>query len=234
MKRLTYLLCPVFLMLFAAEASAAPITVPPGLNLGDQYRLVFVTSSVRDATSSNIDDYNAFVSGVAAGVPQLAAVGTTWRAIGSTATIDARDNTDTNPAISVGVPIFQLTGLRVAVDNADLWDATIENSIRSENGANQFNFIWTGTRSDGAGDLGDTITHLGQIDPWVGGFNNTDLSWIQNGIRFRGESWSLYGLSGVLTIVPEPGTIILLGIGVTVVVVGHFRCRRHRRLRERQ
>ena len=57
-------------------AMAAPVTAPTSLNVGDQYRLVFVTSAVRDATSTNIADYNAFVSGVANGQAELAALGT--------------------------------------------------------------------------------------------------------------------------------------------------------------
>jgi hypothetical protein len=32
-----------------------------GVNPGDQFRIVFVTTGVRDATSSNISDYNTFV-----------------------------------------------------------------------------------------------------------------------------------------------------------------------------
>ena len=34
---------------------------PPGVAPGDPFRLIFVTSTNRDATSSNIDDYNRFV-----------------------------------------------------------------------------------------------------------------------------------------------------------------------------
>lgn len=35
-------------------ADAAPITLPIGLNPGDEYRLAFVTSTTRDATSTDI------------------------------------------------------------------------------------------------------------------------------------------------------------------------------------
>ena len=77
------------LVLVAATGSlASPITVPTGLNPGDAYRLVFVTSTTLDATSSDIADYNAFVSGVANTVPELVALGTTWTAIGPSAGLD--------------------------------------------------------------------------------------------------------------------------------------------------
>ena len=54
----------------ASQTLGAPITVPGDLNLGDHYRLVFITSSARNATSANIDVYNSFVASVASSVPQ--------------------------------------------------------------------------------------------------------------------------------------------------------------------
>ena len=71
---------------------ANPITQPTDLNLGDKYRLVFVTSNTRDATSADISDYNTFVTNTANLVPELLALETTWSVIGSTSTVDARDN----------------------------------------------------------------------------------------------------------------------------------------------
>ena len=50
------------LVSMALSLQAQVTTVPTGLNGGDQYRLVFVTSTTRDATSSDIADYNAFVN----------------------------------------------------------------------------------------------------------------------------------------------------------------------------
>ena len=72
------------LVLSASAAHADPITVPTDLNPGDEYRLAFVTSTTRDATSTNIADYNAFVTTVAESVPELLALNTTWTAFGST------------------------------------------------------------------------------------------------------------------------------------------------------
>ena len=46
----------------ASAAQAALVVVPPDLAVGDQYRLVFVTEGKRDATSTDIDDYNTFVT----------------------------------------------------------------------------------------------------------------------------------------------------------------------------
>jgi hypothetical protein len=82
----------------AGTATAIPITVPTGLNPGDEYRLAFVTSTTRDATSSDITVYNGFVTASANAVTELALLGSTWTAIASTPTADARDNTNTNPS----------------------------------------------------------------------------------------------------------------------------------------
>lgn len=51
--------------LTVTKAFSTPIAVPTVLNAGDQYRLVFVTSTFRDAMSTDIADYDAFVTVVA-------------------------------------------------------------------------------------------------------------------------------------------------------------------------
>jgi hypothetical protein len=62
----------------ALVVQAAPIvTVPPRLQPGSQYRLVFVTLGARDATSANIEDYDRFVAQAANSVPALSELGTT-------------------------------------------------------------------------------------------------------------------------------------------------------------
>ena len=114
----------------AGAAQAALVVVPTGLAPGDQYRLVFVTDGTRDATSTNINDYNNFVTNQVTGsalANALSGAGltTTWKAIGSTASVAARDNTGTNPS-STGVPIYLINGNKVANNNADLWDGSID------------------------------------------------------------------------------------------------------------
>lgn len=52
----------VALVIGAPIASASPITLPSGLNLGDVYFLAFSTSGYMEPTSSNILDYDLFVS----------------------------------------------------------------------------------------------------------------------------------------------------------------------------
>ena len=121
-------------------------TEPTGLNPGDEYRLVFVTSTSTNAASSNIADYNAVVSSAANGSPELAALATTWTAIASTSSVDARDNSNTNFTISLGAPIYRLDDTLVASDNSDLWNGSLGAAISLDESANLAGGqVWTGT-----------------------------------------------------------------------------------------
>ena len=113
--------------------SAATITwVPSDLNPGATYHLAFATSTTRDATSSDITDYNTFVDN---------AMGTkddnespygdiTWKCIGSTSSVDARDNIGYS---SSSAPVYRLDGTRVADSSDDLWDGTALRGRRRRN-----------------------------------------------------------------------------------------------------
>ena len=203
-------------------ASAAIITTPLGLSPGDQYRLGFLTSTTRDATSSSIADYNTFVQSLADLQPDLLALGATWTAIGSTSTVDARDNTGTNDTLFVGVPIYLLDGItKIADNNADLWDGSIDNFFNIfEDGSPSSppENVWTGTRADGTGVdvflLGINITQAGfqsvTSSSWVVGTTFSSIGLL----RF-------YALSSPLTVaaVPEPGTLYLFGFGLACLAV---------------
>ena len=83
---------------------------PDGLSAGDEFRLLFLTSTKRDATSSDIDDYNTFVqTAAAAGHAAVQDYSDGFYAVASTADDDARDNTETTyTASDKGVPIYWL------------------------------------------------------------------------------------------------------------------------------
>ena len=215
-------------------ALAQPITVPPNFP-GGQYRLAFTTSTTMEATSSNISDYNTFVTNVAESVPQLAALGTAWTAIVSTPTVDARDNTSTNPSIDpVGVPIYTLAGDLVANSNASLWSG---NPIPFAPIATQFgtpfsgeDYVWTGTQVSGVGTPGHQlgtspyptigIAYLGGLwvyEPTFGVFDEPSPTTPE----------SFYAISGVLSspanpVTPEPSSMVLAciaagGLGVAAM-----------------
>ena len=191
--------------LLGHAASATTIPVPTGLNPGDQYRMVFWTVATRDATSSDIEDYNDFVTSLANSVPELEALYTSWTAIASTASVDARDNTGTNPLIDgVGFPIFGTGGgTMVAADNADLWDGTIAHPIAfaKEGGVHVGTYkMWTGSNADGtaaAFPLGHPTASMAGVSQ----VTITDSRWVADGVVDHAPEpqGHFYAMSGVLT-----------------------------------
>ena len=104
---------------------------PTGLNAGDQFRLLFLSSTKRDALSSDIADYNTFVQDrAAAGHADIQAYSGGFGAIGCTAAVDARDNTSTT---GTGVPIYWLDGTKVADDYADFYDGSWDDEVNDKN-----------------------------------------------------------------------------------------------------
>ncbi len=224
MGRVLIVLAAIGAMLVASAGQAVlannVVTVPASLLPGQQYRLAFVTQETRDATSTNIADYNAFVTQQANLSTELAALGTTWAAIGSTQTVDARDNTGTNPSVSAGVPIYLLDGTtRIASGNAALWDGSLDAPLNIDQFAvNGYSAsVWTGTSTDG---LSDPTFPLGTATPSWGASIAVDGDWVSNGSSFNSDSslrW--YAMSGVLTVVPEPTSLAIFLSGACLIGV---------------
>ena len=132
---------------------------PDGLDTGDQFRLVFLSSTKTDATSTDIADYNTFILNlVAAGHNDVQDYSAGFRAVGCTAAMDARDNTGTNTGTDgTGVPIYWLNGNKAADDNAEFYDGNWDDEANDKNefGNNGpdtslfSNFPFTGCDHDG-------------------------------------------------------------------------------------
>lgn len=140
--------------------------IPSGLSPGNQYRLVFVTDGTIQATSTDINTYNTFVDNEAHTSTILNDAFTnvgidpasiTWKVIGSTASVNAINNTSTN-TVDTSVPIYGLDGKLIAFGNSDLWDGDICPHIpaagiichdggisMSQSGHYLFGDVWTGT-----------------------------------------------------------------------------------------
>jgi len=226
-------LLAIVMLLFAAASVQAQV-IPGGLNAGDQFRYVFITSTERDAISANIADYNAFVNSAAANNANifnnpLLSTGFGFNAIASTSGpdpnnhVDAIDNTGTN-AGGVDVPIFLLDGTQVATGNADLWDGSISAAINVDESLNTGvnESVWTGSFTNGTsgGSFG-----LGQsTSPFISrvGFSSfTNGIWILDNTDAVGNNNHLYGLSDPITVlaVPEPAVPSLLAF-VSMSVLG--------------
>ena len=110
---------------------------PDGLGTGDEFRLLFVTSSGRNAESSDPRVYNAFVQREAAnGHADIITHAESFRAVVQTTERGAADNTFTMHASdNPGLPVYWLGGDKVADDYDDFygscWDS---NAARDRDG----------------------------------------------------------------------------------------------------
>ena len=128
---------------------------PTGLVAGDQFRLLFLSSTKRNASSADIATYNTFIQNLAAaGHADIRAYSAGFRAVGCTAAVDARDNTSTT---GTGVPIYWLDGTKVADDYADFYDGSWDDEVndKNESGTDAHdtsqaaNYPFTGCANDG-------------------------------------------------------------------------------------
>ena len=212
----------LFCICLAAQSLAhgEAIKLPPGLNAGDQYRLAFVTTAQTTAQSDDIETYNAFVQATADAAP-IGDWNLEWKAIGSTATVSARQNTSTDPVNDESVPIFLLDGTQLVPDYASLWHVETDEIFVAFD-VNEFGegfnlpdnpllTVWTGTGTDGfAFELSDDVAPitggpLGEGTHSITGFgDSSSISWINSTIGQNDLETHMYGLSSVLTVVPEP------------------------------
>ena len=154
----------VFVLPLVAPAAAQEVVEvprgwplsPSGVSAGDSFRLLFVTSTSRGALSKNIGEYNTYVQGRAgAGHSSIRPFSSQFQALASTPTVHARNNTSTTYTTSdKGVPIWWLSGDKVADEYEDFYDGSWDNKSgkgKTESGAAYNNFfrVWTGSNNDG-------------------------------------------------------------------------------------
>jgi hypothetical protein len=188
-------------------------TAPAGVT---DYRIVFQTAGTTLGTSTNIADYNAFVTSEAALSPTLPSA--TWTMIGATAAVTAMANVSCGALCDATVPIYDVSGNLLATST----NAFFANAVMDYINVDQYGtyhsgdeYVWTGTDAYGATQVG---YELGSDAPYL-------LNW---GPWYNYNSEPVLALSSDIGTIPEPMSAALLGFGGAVI--GLFRVGRRRRL----
>ena len=157
---------------------------PAGIGPGERFRLIFLSSTKRNATSSDIETYNTFVQNqAAAGHANIQDHASRFKVVGCTEDIDARDNTGTNTN-GPGVPIYWVKGNKVADHYTEFYSGTWDDEANDRNqlgndahDTSQIpNYPWTGCLHDGTEAITTESRGLGT--------NNVRLG-RPNGILYR-------------------------------------------------
>jgi hypothetical protein len=210
----------------------ARVLIPPGLSPGDRYRLVYITSTTHSALATDISVYDQFVqnhsndSDIGIGSP----IGDiTWRAIGSTALVDAIDH------VAGPDPIYRLDGVLVSSDSDALWDGDVDVPINvSDNGIIELS-VFTGTNTTGVGAFnGPTPARLGDGLVRLGHSGEFDDDWVET-VNFTGASSvrSFYAISDPLMVPTTPSvpalspwpTVVLAGLLLAIALLAGLRPR---------
>ena len=126
----------------AAVSAVAAAVVPADWSLkptavaaGAKFRLLFLSSTKRNASSTDIADYNTFIqTRAAAGHTDIQDYSAGFRVVGCTADTDARDNTSTTyTASDKGVPIYWLDGAKAADEYEDFYDGSWDDEANDKN-----------------------------------------------------------------------------------------------------
>jgi hypothetical protein len=222
----------VFGSLSTAHAEAVSLATPAGLAPGAQFRFLFLTSGTQAATSTDIGDYNTFVNSQASGATYEGNV-VSWKAVGSTATVSARDNVG---GFGTNVPVYLTNGTLLAGDlttgtsSKGLWSGTLFTTptIGIDGNSVTTNFAYTGSNKDGTGftgrQLGASIVQYGMpgflVNDLGGYFSITGMP--------NSNAANFYGVSSELTVapVPEPSTYAMALAGLACGGYSLFRRRK--------
>ena len=208
---------------------------PSGIGGGDQFRLIFLSSTKRKATSLDIADYNTFVQDLAAAghnairpyADGFNVVGCTASMPGFPAGVNARDNTGTT---GTGVPIYWLKGNRVADNYADFYDGSWDDeaNIKNESGNTGLNINqsanrpWTGCEHDGTeAFVSGASEGLGENDvdfvrvgrPNSSGTGHGPIS--SSDYESSSDNRPMYGISPVFELIQIPSNAGTLTTGGT-------------------
>jgi hypothetical protein len=222
MLRLTRQLALVaaILWLGVPARGSLDLQTPAGLNPGDQFRFVFVTSGSTQPFSGDINVYNNFINSQAGGATYNGSV-VHWSVIGSTSSVNAIDNVG-----QTATPVYLADGTLVTTSttSSGLWSGSILHPINEDlSGALHPGFgIYTGTLANGQ----RSNNPLNSFSITLGNSSSTNALWVQ-GVAFPDIiPLRMYGISQVETVTPEPSSFVT--IGTALIGVGAFGWSRRR------
>ena len=193
----------------------ADFIAPTGLAPGSQYQVLFVTEDGTNASSTDINVYNAFVRSEAAMSASLPS-GVTWNAMVSTDAVSALSNAPTYANIPIYNTQGQLLFDQVPPDSTYAFEYPYF-STQDDNGFyNQFgglavanDGVWTGT-----GDVAGYA--LGDETPFYGLIALEPNLWLTYTVLGNTDVLPLYALSTPITVgTPEPSSLVLMALGAT-------------------
>jgi hypothetical protein len=222
MRNLT-LTITVIVLACSSNLHASRNSQPDGLTSGDPCRVMFVTSTTRDATSEDINDYNSFVQDVADASGTFGGIDLTWKAVTSTHPWHALDNTDTaGDAWRPKFSIYPVDGTKVSETRNGIWNWGNDVPIKVDEFGNVVandTRVWTRTNWAGyvvSAGYYPPLHRLGAAEPQIGLAHGTGRDWIEHTTAHNSSSHSLYAISSTITAVPEPGSfclLVLAGLG---------------------
>ena len=197
---------------------------PSAVPGGGKFRLLFITDNWHNATDTSISRYDTHVRyWAASGHSAIRPYASLFKAVGSTATVDARDHVG---ATGTGVPIYWLGGAKVADDYGDFWDGSWDANQSSDrrnrlgqasDAGTQTDWPWTGTKNDGT----RSAHPLGSSTPTRGAFGSNSPIEHQTG-ALRSQQHAFYALSPVFvggtTVTIRPGSRVTEGGAATFTV----------------
>lgn len=225
LRSTTLSLLALVAVLVSAVSLAQP--VPPGLQPGDTYHLVFATSTVHGITTlefvpppsfpafGGVDAADWVVTNAAASGGLLGG----WNGLDLVYT-SVLSNSTTNAIDRLGIngPLYNTAGQLLATGESDFFDGSLFNPVGFDEFGNPVTgAVWTGT--DEAGNMlsntcGDNWNTSGDVGA-TGLAESSGAPMSGGGNVACSQTARLYGVSPELTVpVPEPTSVVLLGLAV--------------------
>jgi hypothetical protein len=197
-RKLALILALMLEASFAVRPVSAEIPVPADLSPGDTYQLVFNSSTTTNALSSDINFYNNFVQAAADAAGLGASESVTWRAIASTASIDAR----VNAVVGANTPVYNMRlgqQEKIADGFNHLWDGSLDSfPVYDEFGKLRTLDPWTGSLPSGLRATGSTLGHASGT-AWCGRPTLADGNWLTFFEPSTVSQLAVYALSEAIT-----------------------------------